>query len=482
MKRLFAGLLSMYRPRYVSNIVYMLQSTEYQAAPYLKWWWRTSNFDAVAVRRSLDNTKAARLLTLALSIGVATQYAAGLLCIYVWLSGGFDFGIHLGVILILLTPVVWAHLVIVPLELGRLLIVYPRERRYVAESRQIFAKHPAIKIAIVGSYGKTSMKELLATVLSEGKTVAVTPGNKNVAISHAYFAKRLTGQEDIVIIEYGEGEPGDVARFAGNTKPTHAVVTGVAPAHLDHYKTLRDVGQDIFSVTGAVPSGQAYVNTVTESIKPFLKDGLMHFNEQGALGYKVSQVVIDLSGTSFTLSKGKSKLELHSELIGRHQVATLAFVAAFALELGLTPTQVKAGIAKTKPYEHRMQPYQLGGAWVIDDTYNGNIEGVRAGTALLAELPAKRKIYVTPGLVDQGVETEAVHYEMGKLVAQSSPNIVVLMANSVTPYIEKGLADAGYKGEIRIEHTPLHFYRNLDQFVAAGDLVLMQNDWTDNYA
>lgn len=473
---------SLYKLRYFRTLVYMLQSTEYHTPSYLRWWLRVDDYDTVMKRRELDRTKAARLLLLGLTAGAAVQVTIGVICIVLDITEDFIIGMELGLILIMLTPITWAILAIVPLELGRFLIVRPRQKKYVAESRKIFETHKAIKIAIAGSYGKTSMKELLATVLGEARNVAATPGNKNVAISHAYFAKRLTGDEDVLIIEYGEGEPGDVARFAANTRPTHAIVTGVAPAHLDRYKTLRDAGDDIFSVTAAVPEGQSYVNGVAESIRPFVQDHHVRFDEQGALGYKVSNIKVGLDGTSFTLTKGGKKLDLHSQLVGRHHVATLAFVAAFALQLGLTADQVKAGVAKTRPYEHRMQPYQLSGAWIIDDTYNGNIEGIRAGTRLLAELPAKRKIYVTPGLVDQGIETEPVHVELGELVALAQPDIVVLMANSVTKYIEQGLANAKFAGEIRIEHDPLRFYQNLDQFVAAGDMVLMQNDWTDNYA
>lgn len=476
------ALFSLYRPRYISTLVYMLQSTDYHAGSYLRWWWRTKNYDKVAQRRQLRKTMAARLLLYGLTIGMLFEVVVGLACIALALTGHFYIGLEVGIILILLTPIIWAHLAVVPLELGRYFIVEPRQQRLVAESRRIFAAHQGVRIAIAGSYGKTSMKELLATVLGEAKTVAATPGNKNVAISHAYFAKRLAGNEDVLLIEYGEGKPGDVAKFAANTKPTHAVVTGVAPAHLDQYKSVQEAGNDIFAVTAAVPAGRAYVNTAAKSIQPFITDHHVTFDTQSALGWAISGIKTSLQGTDFTLVKGKEKLSLHSGLVGRHQVPVLAFVAAFALELGLTPAQVQAGIAKTQPYEHRMQPYQLGGAWIIDDTYNGNIEGIRAGTQLLAELPARRKVYVTPGLVDQGTETEPVHHEMGELIAAAKPDVVVLMANSVTHYIEQGLEKAGFKGEIRIEHEPLAFYTGLDQIVAAGDVVLMQNDWTDNYA
>jgi len=129
-----------------------------------------------------------------------------------------------------------------------------------------------------------------------------------------------------------------------------------------------------------------------------------------------------------------------------------------------------------------MEPRPLGGAVVIDDTYNGNLDGFRAGIELLGELPAKRKIYVTPGLVEQGSATEENHREIGRLLAHARFDKIVLMQNSVTNIIADELERKNYQGEIFLVDDPLSFYRNLDKFVAFGDVVLMQNDWTDNYA
>jgi UDP-N-acetylmuramoyl-tripeptide--D-alanyl-D-alanine ligase len=182
------------------------------------------------------------------------------------------------------------------------------------------------------------------------------------------------------------------------------------------------------------------------------------------------------------MAKASEVLHIQSGLLGRQQIGPLALAAALARQLGMEPTAIEAAIARTKPFEHRMQPRQLAGAWVIDDTYNGNLEGVRAGLALLQELPAKRRIYVTPGLVEQGNLTEANHQAIGRLIAAAQPDIVVLMRNSVTAFIQTGLEAGGYKGALTLESDPLAFYTHLNQFVAAGDIVLMQNDWTDNYA
>lgn len=475
------GLISLYSWRYPMVLVYMLQSTEYHAGPYLSWYWHTTDFSTVMRRRTLNRTKAARLLLLALRVGIVIEVLAGLAFLALWHWHNFVGGLEFGAALLIAYPVVWAHIVVLPLVFGRIFLVKPRERKAIRNAERIFSQTDIPKIAIAGSYGKTSMKELLLTVLGEGKKVAATPANKNVSISHAIFARKLTGNEEILIIEYGEGAPGDVERFAKLTHPTHAIITGIAPAHLDHYKTVHAAGQDIFSVAKVIKGDKVYVNGESPYIESFMKDRYQSYTQAGAMGWKVSDVQINLDGTRFTLKKGKRTLHLHSGLVGRHQVGPLSFAAALAAEFGLTDEQIEAGVRKTTPFEHRMQPYQLSDAWIIDDTYNGNIEGIRVGTELLKELPGKRKIYVTPGLVDQGAETEAVHEEMGRLIAEAKPDIVVLMQHSVTPSIQKGLEAARYTGEVRIEHDPLNFYNNLSLVVAAGDLVLMQNDWTDNY-
>lgn len=479
---MISALIGFYGYRYPSVLVYMLQSTEYQVGPYITWYWNTQDFNKVVRRRSLRQTKAARLLLLCLRAGMLAQIVVGLLLIGLWRWDGLIAGWEFGLALILSYPIVWAHLATIPLLLGRVFIIGPKERKLVAQSDAIFAKHPGIKIAVAGSYGKTSMKELLLTVLGEGKKVAATPANKNVSVSHARFAANLRGDEEVLIIEYGEGGPGDVERFSRTTHPTHAVITGLAPAHLDKYKTIEAAGEDIFAVARYLHGKHVYVNTEAAALKPFMKTAYHGYDASGTLGWKAKNIEISVAGTTFDLVKGKKSLHLESRLLGKHQVGPLTLAAALALdELGLSENEVIEGIAKTTPFEHRMQPYALHGAWIIDDTYNGNIEGIRAGTALLAAIPAGRKLYVTPGLVEQGKEATRVHYLMGELIADAKPDVVVLMRNSAMPAMRDGLGSKGFKGELRVEEDPLAFYTNLGAFVAAGDVVIMQNDWTDNY-
>lgn len=475
-------ILSKYKLGYAKTLIYMLQSTEYDPKAYLRWFWRTKNFRKVMRRRKLQLTKAARLLLSVVRLGITLHIMVSVGLIIYGLKVRIPSFCVYGISLLILYPFVWAHLIVLPLIAGDVLIIKPRQKRLIKQSEAIFAAHPGVKIAIAGSYGKTSMKELLATVLSEGKKVAFTPDNKNTASSHALFASKLSGQEEVLIIEYGEGQPGDVKRFATTTHPNHGIITGLAPAHLDRYSTLQAAGEDIFSLADYLNDQNVYVNTESPAVKNFIKSTYESYSASSSLGWRITDIKISVMGTHFTMTKGKNKLQLKSGLLGVHQVGPLALAAGMALKLGLSKEQVIKGISKTKPYEHRMQARQLHGAWLIDDTYNGNLDGIRAGLELMTKLDAKRKIYITPGLVDQGAEKERVHLEIGKLIAQANPDKVVLMNNSVTKYITKGLRAHGYKRELKIEEDPLSFYTNLDQFVAGGDLILMQNDWTDNYS
>ncbi len=475
------GLASFYTPSYPTTVIYMLQGTEYQFLPYLRWYWRTTDFQTVRRRGTLKRTKAARLLLLAVRGGSVMQLVIGLSLVGLWIAhGSLALGLS-GLSLLISYPVVWAHLIILPLLLGRVFIVWPRQRRLIRQSKHIFAQHKGTKIAVAGSYGKTTMKELLGTVLSEGKRVAITPANKNVASSHAIFAAGLTGHEDVLVIEYGEGAPGDVGKFAETTQPSIGIITGVAPAHLNKYPTLQAAAEDIFSLADYLHDQNVYVNDESEAAQAFIKPEHIRYNAEGVGDWRIADIRLDYTGTSFVLKRGKQVLELQSGLLGRHQVGPLAATAVLAGQLGLTKKQIEAGIATTKPFEHRLQPRPLGGAWIIDDTYNGNIDGIKAGLGLLKELPAKRKIYVTPGLVDQGVETKRVHHEMGELIAAAQPDKVVLMENSVTSYIQAGLRQGDYEGEVEVEDDPLTFYTNLEHLIAAGDLWMLQNDWPDNY-
>lgn len=465
-------LLSHFSPKAPWILAYMLQQFEYNPFKFVRWAATLPNLFLVQKRGRLHLTARGKLM-------VIIAYAASLLALFkvvflsLWLN---SLWIWLGISLI---PIFVVLVLFGTTWMLQVLIVNPKQTSEIRTAKDKLSKHSAVRIAVLGSYGKTTMKELLVTVLSETKKVAATPGNKNVLISHARWVNNdVKGDEDVLVFEYGEAEPGDIAKLANFSQPDTVVVTGIAPAHMDTYPSLDAIAKDFACIAETVKPEQIYLND-TKLLRDSIKGRA--YSESGLGEWDVSDVKVAFEGTKFTLNNGHDKLQLGTRLLGAHLIGPLTAVISIAKQLGLSNDQIKAAVARTRPYEHRMQPRLLGGAWIIDDTYNGNIEGMRAGLELLKALPAKRKIYVTPGLVDQGTETQNVHTELGQLIAAARPDRVVLMRNSATSHIQKGLQQGNYSGEIVLEANPLQYYTNLEHFLAAGDVVMLQNDWPDSY-
>jgi len=138
-------------------------------------------------------------------------------------------------------------------------------------------------------------------------------------------------------------------------------------------------------------------------------------------------------------------------------------------------------------FTHFYTPHRLNmvsnksGIVVIDDSYNGNPDGAREAIRVLGILDGKRKIYVTPGLVEMGKKNREVHEDIGKLLA-SVANMVILIKNSATDSIAEGLKMQGFpESDIMWFDTPLKAYNSLSNILKAGDTVLFQNDIPDNY-
>lgn len=466
--------LSYFHPKLPVFLVYMLQQVEYDSGKFIAWVLRLPDLTRVNYRQELVWTTKARLLVW-FNYFVVISLVSGIL--FIAKTGTLAY-----LILILFIPFLTIGVFYAVVAAAWNIIEKPRRKAQIKKAEEIFSKHRGIKIAIAGSYGKTTMKEILYTVLSEGRKTAKTPGNKNVPISHARFAGSLSGDEDVLLVEYGEAAPGDILNFAKNTHPDIGVITGLAPNHLDGYKTLEAVAEDLFSLKDYLKNRPLYVNTDSEVTKPFIRKGITTYDRNGADGWKISKVKTDIEGTSFVMQKGRNLVKVTSSLLGEHQAGPLALAVVLAHELGLSNKQIENGTAKTRPFEHRMEPRRIGGGYIIDDTYNGSLEGILAGLEFLKAVKTKRKVYVTPGLVDQGVESERVHREIGVAIARTNPHKVVLMKNSTTEYIKSGILAGNYKGEIEIRDDPLNFYTNLEHYIAAGDVWLLQNDLPDSYS
>ncbi len=471
--------LSHYNLRYPHSLVYMLQASEYNVRDYFFWYNRTDDFTNVERRKQLVKTKKALLL---LTIAWAIVLFICGLAVYILWFGVAPLKYFLSFLIVLGTPYFLAYGIVIPLLIIKILIQWPAEYLIINKARRQLEAHKAVKIAVAGSFGKTTMREILKTVLSEGKKVAAPPHSYNTPLGISRFVKTLAGDEDVLIFELGEYYPGDIGKLCDLVQPDMGVITGINEAHLQKFKKLERTIKTVYELADYLRNKPVYINNESELTQKNARRGNITYNRTHVGDWKIGDQKTDLTGTSFTFVRKDMKLELKSALLGLHQIGPLATAADIALNLGLSSSQVENGISKTKPFDHRLEP-KIDGAGVItlDDSYNGNPGGVKAVIEFLASLKKCRRFYVTPGLVEMGVQTEEVHKQIGNNLAKANIEKIILIKNSVTKYIEQGLREAEFKGDVLWFNDARAVFAALPLLTVKGDVVLLQNDWPDQY-
>ena len=469
---------SRFSPLYIRSLVYMMQASEYNVFDFFLWYERVEDFSQVEKRKRLFWSVKATYLFLLLWIITA-------LCLIFAIDILFIFPLPYNIICALLVVGATGFVppyTLVLLAIAGQVIQKPIEWWETGRAGRRLASHKGFKIAIAGSYGKTSMREILKAVLSEGKKVAAPPGSHNTPLGVARFIRSLKGDEEVIIFELGEYYPGDVRKLCKIIKPDLGVITGVNEAHLEKFKTLAKAADTIFEISAFVAPDSLYINGENETSRDRAKERNVLYSHAGAGRFTAENIHSDLGGTSLTLVSSDVRIEAHSSLLGLHQIGPLALAAEIAARLNLSDVQIKAGIGKTKPFAHRLEPrVDQSGVVTLDDSYNGNPDGVSAVIEFLAALKARR-FYVTPGLVEMGARKEAVHRDIGTRLAKANIEKVVLIRNSVTPFIEAGLKDANFAGEILWFSDMPQALSALSHMTISGDVVVIQNDWPDQYA
>ncbi|MCC7356042.1 MAG: hypothetical protein IT410_00280 [Candidatus Doudnabacteria bacterium] len=458
----------------------MMQASEYSIRDFLSWYNRTSDFNHIEQRKKLDFTLKASVLFLGGGLLLITLYSSLIILLF---SVFNILGLLFFLIGIVLIPFIFPYLFICLLVILKILQL-PLEWIIIQRGRKIISEHKALKIGIAGSYGKTSMREMLKTVLAESKKVAAPPSSYNTVLGISKFLQTLKGDEDVLLFELGEYYPGDIMRLCKFTKPDLGIVTGINEAHLSKFKSIDKTVATIYEISDWLGQGRPlFVNGENGLAKNNAPSQSQIYSRDGMGKRKVSNATTTLAGLDFKVSNGEEELNLHSNLLGMHHIGPLLVVLQIALDLGLTKEQIVEGVSKTKPFEHRLQPvYDSSGVITLDDSYNGNPDGVKAVIDFLGHLNGHRRFYVTPGLVEMGHRTEEVHKEIGIWLAQAKIEKVVLIKNSVTHFIESGLREAKYSGEIIWFDNAIKAYNSLPNLTVSGDVVLLQNDWPDQYA
>ncbi len=348
-----------------------------------------------------------------------------------------------------------------------------RNKRFVKRAGQVLDESKIVRVAVVGSYGKTSVKNILKVLLAEKYSVIETPASYNtpMGIAKTVCAPAFSGKE-IFIAEMGARKRGDIQELCRIVKPDYAIFTGVCAQHIATFGSeeavLAEKSEVLRCGAKKVICGESLRGKVESPIAAFASD-------------KVEDVRLSAIQTQFVLTLQGKRIEVTTALLGRAAVENISLAAALCEELGMTAEEIAAGIEKLRPVPHRLQLIESGGAYILDDGYNCNIEGAAYALEVLG-LFEGRTCVVTPGIVEGGILEEELNERLGALLAEKSLTKVILVGDTLVGAVKRGYLSAGGDEDgVTVAKTLAAAQELLGEWVRSGDAILFLNDLPDVY-
>ena len=307
---------------------------------------------------------------------------------------------------------------------------------------------PAHVVALTGSSGKTSVKEMTAAILSECGNTLYTAGNLNNDIGVPMTLLRLTSEHQYAVIELGANHQGEIAWTVGLTRPEAALVNNLAAAHLEGFGSLAGVAKAKGEIFSGLPlNGVAIMNA----------DNNDWLNWQNTIGerktwrfspnatnsdFTATNIHVTSHGTEFTLQTPTGNVEVLLPLPGRHNIANALAATALAMAVGAPLSAVKTGLANLQAVPGRLFPIQLApNQLLLDDSYNANVGSMIAAAQVLSGMPGYR-VMVVGDMAELGDTSEACHTQVGE-AAKAAGIDKVLSVGKISHFI----SDASDVGE-----------------------------------
>ena len=361
---------------------------------------------------------------------------------------------------------------------------------YDSASNKIKKMKNITSLGITGSYGKTSTKFFAATIIGEKFKVLNTPESYNTPMGISKIINNdLNDDYDVFIAELGATKIGDIDEVAKLTNPEIGIITSIGPCHLETFKSIDNIMRTKYELIENLPvDGVAIFNYDNEYVKK-LADKT--FKEKILYGIEniedtdvfATNINVGSKGSTFSLSiHGLGTIDCETKLLGEHNILNILAGVAAAKVLGLSLEEIKEGIYKIESVEHRLQLIDPGtGVIVIDDAFNSNPDGAKAALDVLDSFKGKRKIIVTPGMVELGEIEEKENGKFGENIAIVC-DIAILVGKKRTLPIYNGIKRKGFnENNLYVVNSLDEASKLLGTMTKSGDVVLFENDLPDTY-
>lgn len=343
-----------------------------------------------------------------------------------------------------------------------------------------------IRIGITGSYGKTSTKYILQTILSEKYNVLATPESYNTTMGNVRtIREKLQPEHQVFISEMGARRRYDIQEICNFVRPQIGIITSIGPQHLETFKKIENVVKTKSELlVGLTYDGVAFLPINDKYCKEIYQKE-KHEKYSYGIGEKADVYATDIKlsakGSTFTVVTKDDRFTCTTKLLGEHNVQNIMGSIAIALHLGLTKEEIMRGVEKIEPVPHRLQilPSPNGGV-VIDDAFNSNPVGSKMALEVLKKFEG-RKIIITPGMVELGTEEYKLNKEFGRQMADAV-DVAILVGVKRSKPIEEGLREKKFdENNIYVVNSLAEATKRLTKLANPNNVVLFENDLPDNY-
>ncbi len=334
-------------------------------------------------------------------------------------------------------------------------------------------------VAVGGSNGKTTTKELIAAVLRERFKTLWSEASFNNDIGVPVTLLQLEPSHQAAVLEVGTNHPGEIAPLVRMIQPKYGVMTSIGREHLEFFGDVNGVAEEEGWLAELLPAdGKLFVNgdspdmaqVIRRTRATVVRVGLAEGND-----WRANNVRVDASGVTFHADSFKPEMsgEYRINLLGRHQVLNALLALAVGTELGLTREQMQRALAGCTPPKMRLQVWETNGVRVLDDAYNANADSTLAALQTLHDLPCTgRRVAVLGDMAELGAQQTAAHIEVGQRAAELGVNRLFAVGQMAA--ITAGAArDRGLKQATEFTDV-LAAAAGIKADVRAGDLVLLK--------
>ncbi len=367
-----------------------------------------------------------------------------------------------------------------------------KQQAFLQEAKDILAEYKPYTIGITGSYGKTSTKAILGSILEAIEPTFWTPGSINTEMGITrQIRENLKPQQELAIIEMGAYQIGSIAKLCRFTPPNAGLVTAVGVMHLERFGGAENIYTAKCELAQAVPADGLLVCNgdnagARKMAAEYPKATTLLYGLEPDIGHLdcwMTDILPSMAGTSFTIHWQDRAYPGFTKLLGVPMLSNLVGAFTMACALGKDPDYVIAAIYNLEPANSRLNLRKNGDGFILDDSYNSNPIGFASALEVLEVLEGGRKILMTPGMVELG-DLQAAENRQVALKAATICDLVIVIGDTNKEALKAGLAEGGLDSSKLMEFSDRDTalaYLASPEHRQAKDMILIENDLPDLY-